>query len=84
MCYARIIKAFQYVIEMQVARESGFTKRAQFYAARAYTSQMQSGDRYEILKKVIFLAFTNFILFPEKKDTRAHIASWIAATIRVI
>src|SRR5580658_575745 len=29
----------QYIVEMQVAKEKGFTKRAQLYAAKAYASQ---------------------------------------------
>ena len=29
-----------YIVEMQVAKEKGFEKRALYYAAKAYTSQM--------------------------------------------
>lgn len=59
-------KGVQYIIEMQVARTDGFVKRAQYYAAKAYTSQMNSGASYDKLKQVIFLAITDFTMFPEK------------------
>lgn len=57
----------QYIVEMQVAHTEGFEKRAQYYAAKAYGSQMHVGDQYQNLKEIIFLAFTDFILFPNKK-----------------
>ena len=52
---------------MQVARTKGFEKRAQYYAAKAYCSQMNAGESYTDLKQVIFLAITNFVMFPEKR-----------------
>ena len=57
-----------YIIEIQVAKEKGFEKRAQYYAAKAYTSQAQIGGQYHNLKEVIFLAITDFIMFPNKQD----------------
>ncbi len=64
----------QYIIEMQVASRQGFEKRAQYYAAKAYVNQAGVGRLYQNLKKVIFLAFTNYILFPkEKKHKTEHI-----------
>lgn len=53
-----------YVVEMQVASHKGFEKRAQYYAAKAYSGQMNSGGRYENLKEVIFIAIANFVMFP--------------------
>jgi len=55
-----------YIVEMQVAKERGFEKRAQYYAAKAYTSQMNTGGQYHNLKEVIFLAISNFVIFPNK------------------
>jgi len=57
----------KYIIEMQVANSEGFEARAQYYASKAFISQMKEGDRYEDLKEVIFLAFTSFDIFPKKK-----------------
>lgn len=57
-----------YIVEMQVANQSGFEKRAQYYAAKAYINQMNKGDnRYENLKEVIFLAIVDFTMFPDKE-----------------
>jgi predicted transposase/invertase (TIGR01784 family) len=61
-----------YVVEMQVAKSKGFEKRAQYYAAKAYISQMDKGDtRYYNLKEVIFLAIADFIMFPDKKEYKS-------------
>ena len=57
----------QHIIEMQVARTRDFPKRAQFYAARAYGRQLNQSQAYEELKQVIFLAITNFTMFPDKE-----------------
>ena len=57
----------QYIVEMQVAKISGFEKRAQYYAAKAYSSQAEKGSDYKDLKEVIFLAILDFDMFPEKE-----------------
>ena len=59
-------KGNTYIVEMQVARNKYFIKRAQFYAGKAYGSQLKAGEGYENLKEVIFLAITDFVLFPDK------------------
>lgn len=61
----------QYIVEMQVAHSDAFIKRAQFYAAKAYGAQLQVGDHYETLKPVIFLAITDFIMFPDKEEYKS-------------
>ena len=43
---------------MQVVKGRGFEKRAQYYAAKAYSRQLMEGDRYHKLKEIIFLAIT--------------------------
>ena len=55
----------KYVVEMQVAEEKGFEKRAQYYAYKTFVGQMNKGEAYEGLKKVIFISFMNFIQFPD-------------------
>jgi predicted transposase/invertase (TIGR01784 family) len=56
-----------YVVEMQIAQEKGFEKRAQYYAAKAYASQLLVGGKYYDLKEVIFVAIADFIMFPQKE-----------------
>jgi predicted transposase/invertase (TIGR01784 family) len=59
-------KGTKYIVEMQVAEEPGLVKRAQYYAAQVYTRQLKKGAYYVTLKEVIFLAITDFILFPDQ------------------
>jgi predicted transposase/invertase (TIGR01784 family) len=61
----------QYIVEMQVAKVAGFEKRAQYYAAKAYASQPEEGDVYTHLKEVIFLAITEYEMFPQKKGYKS-------------
>ncbi|MGI9214128.1 MAG: Rpn family recombination-promoting nuclease/putative transposase, partial [Gammaproteobacteria bacterium] len=61
----------QYIVEMQVAEGDGFIKRAQYYAAKAYISQLKVAGKYHTLKEIIFLAITNFIMFPEKTEFKS-------------
>lgn len=56
----------QFIIEMQVAKTPGFEERAQFYAAKAYINQMNAGGKYPDLKEVIFIAITDYVMFPDK------------------
>lgn len=60
-------KGNNYIVEMQIAKEKGFEKRAQFYAAKAYSSQLYVNGKYHELKEVIFLAISNFKMFPKKR-----------------
>jgi predicted transposase/invertase (TIGR01784 family) len=60
-----------YIVEMQVAQHEGFEKRAQYYASKAYISQMEKGGIYENLKEVIFIAIVNFTMFPEKESYKS-------------
>ena len=59
-------KGNTYIVEMQVAKEKGFEKRAQYYASKAYISQVNNGGAYRDLKEVIFLAIADFTMFPQK------------------
>ncbi len=59
-------RGIQYIVEMQVSGKRGFEKRAQYYAAKVYSSQAQKGQDYRQLKEVIFLAILDFVMFPDK------------------
>ena len=64
----------KFIIEMQLGRESGFQKRALYYAAKTYCGQRTSKVKYKDLKDVYFLAITGFKPFPRKKNWISHIA----------
>ncbi|MFP3021109.1 Rpn family recombination-promoting nuclease/putative transposase [Wolbachia endosymbiont (group A) of Pogonocherus hispidulus] len=61
----------QYVCEMQVAKTKGFEKRAQYYAAKAYSRQADKGDQYQDLKEIIFIAIADCVLFPNKSEYKS-------------
>jgi len=61
----------KYIVEMQVAEGADFVKRAQYYAAKAYSSQLQVRGKYHNLKEIIFLAIANFVMFPNKKHFKS-------------
>ncbi len=61
----------QYIVEMQVAKMKGFEKRAQYYAAKAYSSQSKVGTLYENLQEVVFIAIVDYIMFPDKKSIKS-------------
>jgi predicted transposase/invertase (TIGR01784 family) len=60
-----------YIVEMQVAKERGFEKRAQYYASKAYISQVHAGGEYQDLKEVVFLAISDFTMFPNKNGYKS-------------
>ena len=57
----------KFIVEMQVAKIEGFEKRAQYYAAKTYCVHFEKGKKYHDLKKVVFLAITDYIVFPKKE-----------------
>ena len=60
-----------YIVEMQINSTPGFEKRAQYYAAKAYSQQLDRSEKYEELKEIIFLAITDFVMFPDKKEYKS-------------
>lgn len=60
-----------YIVEMQVAKEKGFEKRAQYYASKAYSSQADVGGDYASLKEIIFLAISDYVVFPDKREFKS-------------
>ena len=51
----------KYIIEMQNAKEREFEKGV-------VSTNMDKGGKYSDLKQIIFVAITDFVLFPNKKD----------------
>lgn len=57
-----------YIIKMQIARDKGFEKLAQLYAAKSYSRQLDKSGNYIDLKKFFFIAIFNFNFLPEEVD----------------
>jgi predicted transposase/invertase (TIGR01784 family) len=53
------------IIEMQVLNVEGFEKRILYNAAKAYSIQLGTGDKYAVLNPVIALTITDFEMFSE-------------------
>ncbi len=60
------------IIEMQVLNVEAFGRRILYNASKAYSTQLYSGENYGILKKVIALTITDFIMFPETEKIITH------------
>ncbi|MBU6149770.1 MAG: Rpn family recombination-promoting nuclease/putative transposase, partial [Verrucomicrobia bacterium] len=65
-------KHTKFIIEMQVARDPGFIKRAQYYASKTYIDQRDMNVDYKDLKNVRFLAIYEENPFPKKMDFISH------------
>ncbi len=53
-------KEHSYIVEMQVEEKAGFDKRLQYYTAKRYVSQIERGEDYPKLKKVILIAILDY------------------------
>jgi len=53
------------IIEMQVLNIEGFEKRILYNAAKSYSTQLSSGQGYQLLNPVIALTITDFVMFNE-------------------
>ncbi len=53
---------------MQNAKEKSFSQRAIYFASKIYSTQLEQGGKYSDLKEVIFIAITDFPLFPDTED----------------
>jgi predicted transposase/invertase (TIGR01784 family) len=62
-----------FIIEMQVTDKKGLDKRIQYYGAKAYSSQIESGDEYPKLKPMIFIGILDFEYFTSPNYISCHL-----------
>ncbi|MCL6584124.1 MAG: Rpn family recombination-promoting nuclease/putative transposase [bacterium] len=55
----------EFIIEMQVLNVAGFEKRVLYNAAKSYSTQIESAEKYLQLNPVIAITITDFIMFNE-------------------
>jgi predicted transposase/invertase (TIGR01784 family) len=60
------IKGVWYDIEMQLAEQSFYDKRAFYYWAKVYSDQIESGDDFETLRKTIAINILDFNYIDEE------------------
>ncbi len=63
----------EFIVEMQVAKETWFSQRALYYSSKAYSQQLAIGGNYQDLKPVIFLGILNFTAFSHKSHFSRHL-----------
>jgi len=64
---------YSYIIEMQVTEKDGLDKRIQYYSAKGYVNQIDKGDDYPKLKKMIFIGILNFKYFAGTNYLSRHL-----------
>jgi len=62
-----------YEIEMQVHGHMLYGKRAIYYAAKAYTDQLEAGRNYSTLSPAIGIHFLGFDLFSDSRMVRQFV-----------
>jgi predicted transposase/invertase (TIGR01784 family) len=65
----------RYVVEMQVLNVEGFEKRVVYNVAKAYTGQLDAGQRYPDLDDVIGVTVCDFELWPRSEAPRVPMLS---------
>jgi predicted transposase/invertase (TIGR01784 family) len=50
----------KFIVELQVGEKEGFDKRVQFYVSRDYSTQIEKGDDYPLLRPTYFIGILNF------------------------
>jgi predicted transposase/invertase (TIGR01784 family) len=63
----------EFIVEMQVEKESAFAKRAVYYSSKAYSQQLKKTQKYHLLKPVIFLGILDFTMFEHKNVISRHL-----------
>ena len=59
---ARDERGTEYIVEMQVAGNLGFTNRMVYYASKSYASQLEPGKSYPDLNSVVLLGICDFVI----------------------
>jgi predicted transposase/invertase (TIGR01784 family) len=63
----------EFIVEMQVEKETAFAKRAVYYSSKAYSQQLKKAEKYHLLKPVIFLGILDFTMFEHDSVISRHL-----------
>jgi predicted transposase/invertase (TIGR01784 family) len=66
-------RGISFIVEMQVKDTNFFDKRAMYYTAKAYTSQIKKGENYPKLNQVIFIGILDFNSFEGDSYLTRHL-----------
>lgn len=67
-------------IEIQVHKYHNFKDRILFYWAKLFTTMLESGEGYDMLKPAIAVSVVDFSLFPEFSDCQTDVVPVIEGT----
>lgn len=70
---ARDRRGVTFIVEMQLERRPGIEKRVVYYTAKAYVSQILSGEDYPKLNQVIFVGILDFNIFEGSSYLTRHL-----------
>ena len=62
-----------FVVEMQLIHVQGFINRVVYNACKAYSTQLQKGDRYAKLADVVAISICDFELWPEEEQDKKNL-----------
>ena len=62
-----------FIVEMQIEKQDYFAKRALYYTAKAYVSQIQKAESYPKLNQVILIGILDFSLFKSNDYLSKHL-----------
>jgi len=63
----------EFIVEMQVQKDSHFAKRSLYYSAKSYVNQIKKTVDYPKLKKVYFIGILNFSIFDNDSYISRHL-----------
>jgi predicted transposase/invertase (TIGR01784 family) len=63
----------EFIVEMQVEKETAFAKRAVYYSSKAYSQQLKKAEKYHLLNPVIFLGILDFTMFEHDSVISRHL-----------
>ena len=63
----------EFIVEMQVEKETGFHKRVLYYTSKAYVQQLDVGEKYHLLRPVLFLGVLDFTIFETSGYLTRHL-----------
>ena len=66
-------KKNQYIVEVQVEKQSDYAARAQYYSSLALSRQLAKTEKYAQLVPVIFIGIINFNLFSTQNYVSHHL-----------
>ncbi|MCX7094239.1 MAG: Rpn family recombination-promoting nuclease/putative transposase [Methylobacter sp.] len=70
---AKDIQGREFLVEMQVEKEAWFCQRAMYYSSKSYSQQLAIGQKYHLLKPVIFLGILDFKTFDHESPFSRHL-----------